>query len=78
MRFGECDSEHRSSLCVGVLLCIVVYAPTGPGVSFSETPLFRLWIRKCMFVCVCVEFYGKSMQVIKIVWHSRMILESVY
>ena len=40
MRFGECYSEHRSSICVGVLLCIVVYALTGPGASFSETPFF--------------------------------------
>ena len=38
---------------VGVLLWAVVYAPTGPGASFSETPFFRLWTRKCVCVCVC-------------------------
>ena len=47
---------HRFSIGVGVLLWVVVYAPTGPGASFSETPFFtpffRLWTCKC--VCVCV------------------------
>ena len=42
--------EKRSGIGVGVLLWVVVYAPTGPGASFSETPFFRLWTRKC--VCV--------------------------
>ena len=57
MRFGECDSEHWSSIGVGVMLWFVVYAPTGPGASFSEAPFFRLWIRKCvrLSACVCVR-----------------------
>ena len=32
--------DSRSGSCVGVLLWVVVYAPTGPGASFSETPFF--------------------------------------
>ena len=47
---------HRFSIGVGVLLWVVVYAPTGPGASFSETPFFRLWTCMCVFVCVCVCF----------------------
>ena len=46
--------DKRFGIGVGVLLWVVVYAPTGPGASFSETPLFRLWTRKCVCVCVCV------------------------
>jgi len=42
-------------VCV-VLLWVVVYAPTGPGASFSETPFSELWTRKCVCVCVCVCF----------------------
>ena len=57
MRFGEWDSvnelRHRFCIGVGEWLWFVVYAPMGPGASFSETPFFRLWIRKC--VCVCVS-----------------------
>ena len=32
--------DSRSGICVGVLLWVVVYAPTGPSASFSETPFF--------------------------------------
>ena len=32
--------DSRSGICVGVLLWVVVCAPTGPGASFSETPFF--------------------------------------
>ena len=46
--------EKRSGIGVGVLLWVVVYAPTGPGASFSETPFFRLWTRKNVCVCVYV------------------------
>ena len=45
--------EKRFGIDVGVLLWVVVYAPTGPGASFSESPFFRLWTRKCVCVCVC-------------------------
>ena len=37
-----------------VSLCVVVYAPTGPGASFSETLFSRPWTRTCVCVCVCV------------------------
>ena len=60
MRFGECDSEHWSSIGVGEWLWFVVYAPMGPGASFSEAPFFRSWIRKCVCVCVCVCWYFSS------------------
>ena len=44
----------RFGISVIVSLCVVVYAPTGPGASFSETPFSRPWTRKCVCVCVCV------------------------
>ena len=31
----------RFGISVIVSLCVVVYAPTGPGASFSETPFSR-------------------------------------
>ena len=33
----------RFGINVIVSLCVVVYAPTGPGASFSETPFSRPW-----------------------------------
>ena len=32
--------DKRFGIGVGVLLWVVVYAPTGPGASFSESPFF--------------------------------------
>ena len=47
--------EKRSGIGVGVLLWVVVYALTGPGASFSETPFFQTMDSKvCLCVCVCV------------------------
>ena len=44
----------RFGISVIVSLWVVVYAPTGPGASFSETPFSRPWTRT--FVCVCHQF----------------------
>ena len=43
-RLEEREGCARVCVCVcfgvGVLLWVVVYAPSGPGASFSETPFF--------------------------------------
>ena len=50
---------ERFGISVIVSLCFVVYAPMGPGASFSETPFSDLGLESvcvcvCMCVCVCV------------------------
>ena len=55
---------HRFSIGVGVLLWVVVYAPTGPGASFSETPFFTPFSDyglASVCVCVCVSVQGIAM-----------------
>ena len=43
-------AEQLACVSVVVSLCVVVYAPTGPGASFSEAPFSRPWTRKCVRV----------------------------
>ena len=59
----------RFGISIVVSLCVVVYAPTGPGASFSETPFSRPWTRKCVCVCVCVAWHYS--------WHLIFLIFAV-
>ena len=48
------ELRHRFCIGVGEWLWFVVYAPMGPGASFSETPFFQIMdSHVCVCVCVC-------------------------